>query len=130
MDEITENYQWKRHQLWDAYNSAFGGDSRLQIVELQEDLKFNFGYFPLTVTDPFVNIDSVIRNLADNDIIVRKYFSPILNQTKAFADCNVVGSLKNAEKLNNRVLCLPIHEDYLPYAQFIAEKVRRSLDES
>jgi dTDP-4-amino-4,6-dideoxy-D-glucose transaminase len=118
----------KRHQLWDAYNSAFGGDSRLKIIELQEDLKFNFGYYPLTVIDPTVNIDNVISNLLDNDIIVRKYFSPILNRTKAFADCKVVGKLKNAEKLNDKVLCLPIHEDYLPHAQFIAEKVKRSFD--
>ena len=39
----------------------------------------------------------------------------------------MIGSLKNAEKLENQVLCLPINEEYLPYAQFIAEKVTLSL---
>lgn len=118
----------KRHKLSEAYNSIFRGNSRVQIIELEDDLKFNFGYYPLTILDRSINIDNVIRTLADSDIVVRKYFSPLLNQTKAFADFKVVGKLKNAEKLNNKVLCLPIHEDYLPHAQFITEKVRASLN--
>lgn len=118
----------KRHHLWDAYNNTFRGDSRLQIIELKDDLKFNFGYYPLTILDRSINVDKVIRTLAESDIVVRKYFSPLLHQTKAFADCKVVGNLKNAKKLNNKILCLPIHEDYLPHAHFISEKVKLSLN--
>ena len=120
----------QRHKLWNAYNGSFRGDSRLQIIELQDNLKFNFGYYPLTILDRSINIDKVIGTLADDDILVRKYFSPLLNYTKVFNDCNVIGNLGNAEKLNNKVLCLPIHEDYLPHAQFIAEKVKLSLNNS
>lgn len=120
----------QRRKLWDVYNSIFLCDKRLKIIELNNDLKFNFGYYPLTILDQSINIDKVICTLANDDIVVRKYFSPLLNHTQVFANCEVIGSLKNAEKLENQVLCLPIHEDYLPYAQFIAEKVTISLNNS
>lgn len=117
----------QRQKLWDHYNTAFGKDDRLKIVELDPNIVFNFGYYPLTILDNTIQVDKVIAGLAQKQIIARKYFSPILNNAGTFKESNVVGELKNANSVNNRVLCLPIHESYLPHAQFLITEIKRSL---
>lgn len=117
----------QRKKLWSHYSAALGNDDRLKIVDLDPNIEFNFGYYPLTILDNTIQVDEVIAGLAEKQIIARKYFSPILNHTGTFKESKVVGDLKNANSCNNRVLCLPIHESYLPHAQFLITELKRSL---
>jgi len=125
--ENFENNIKDRQMLWTHYSTAFEKDERIKIVDLDPNIEFNFGYYPLTILDDTIQVANVIDKLAEQKIIARKYFSPILNKTKTFKDCKVIGELKNANNLNNRVLCLPIHESYLPHSQFLITELKRSL---
>lgn len=125
--ETFEKNIKQRQKLWNHYNTALGSDSRLQLVDLDPNIGFNFGYYPLTILDNTIQVDKVIAGLAEKQIIARKYFSPILNKLETFKDTKDVDDLKNANRLNNRVLCLPIHESYLSHAEFLITELKRSL---
>ena len=125
--ETFEKNIEKRQKLWNHYSTAFRSDDRIQLIELDSNLRFNFGYCPLTILDDTIRVDRVIAKLAESKIIARKYFSPILNNTSTFKESKVAGNLKNAKHLNNRVLCLPIHESYLPHAEFLISEIKRAL---
>ena len=119
----------ERSKLWDHYHTCFAHIEGLETAEIPSGVRLNYAYYPLKILDHHIDLDVVIKKLAAKEIITRKYFSELLTKMPFFKDASIFGNLVNAEALNNRILCLPIHEDYLYYRDFITTEVLNTLGE-
>ena len=93
------------------YKSKLKGIDGIRVLEEQEDVICNYGYFPVIVEEQFaVNRDEMYEILKQNNIFTRKYFSPITSDQECFINKYDRFSLKNARDLSQRVLVLPLYE--------------------
>ena len=110
----------ERSKVWNYYDKFFSEIDTVESVEIPNGVKLNYAYYPLKVVNRNIDLDNLIRKLAAKDIIVRKYFSELLTNMPFFKDSLIIGKLDNANALSNRILCLPIHENYVSQKDFIA----------
>ena len=126
--ENYDNSIADRQKLWNAYNDAFEGLEGVKTPKIQPAVKHNFGYYPLVLDKKQFSIDTTIASLANDHIKTRKYFSPLLTSMACFESTPVFGDITSAKTLENTVLCLPIHEDYLATADQIICSVFNALN--
>lgn len=78
----------------------------------RENVKSNYAYFPIVV-DPEKfgkTRDDIFTALAENNIVARKYFYPLTSQNKEFGGAYSASETPVANKIAQRVLCLPLYE--------------------
>ena len=112
----------ERSKVWNYYDKFF---SEIDIVEtsiIPHGVKLNYAYYPVKIINRNIDLDDLVRKLAAKDIIVRKYFSELLTKMPFFKDSMIIGTLDNAAALSERILCLPIHENYVSHMDFIASE--------
>ena len=80
-----------------------------QKLSIQEDVQFNFAYYPLVLPNEELTI-KVIKQLEDNLIYPRRYFYPGLNTVPIYNG----KPLPISESIVNRVICLPLYHTLSP----------------
>ena len=74
--------------------------------------KPNYGYFPILITKNFpISRNALFKKFRENNIIVRKYFYPLISNTALYKNISS-SSKKNlavANDIANKILCLPIY---------------------
>lgn len=95
----------------EAYDQRLKGIKGIRLFPDIDDLKRNYAYYPVVFTEEYkYSKDEVIKRLAKEHIIPRKYFYPL---TSDFS-CHKGRYKKDtpiADRVSERVLCLPLYND-------------------
>ncbi len=113
----------KRKLAVDEYRKRLFGIEGIRLIKENPDTVSNYAYFPVVFEGDF-NREEVAEKLAANDIVARKYFSPLTNAFECYKDLPTAGAEKTpvAQYLADRVLTLPL------YAGLTVEEVNRICD--
>ena len=102
--------QWieARKAVVERYRKNLAGLPGIRLCPEQPGVKSNYAYFPVVFTEPFTR-DMAAGKLAEQGIIARKYFYPLLN------DCAAYGFRGHetpvAKYISERVLTLPLYPE-------------------
>ena len=102
--------QWidDRKRIVERYRENLAGLPGIKLCPEQPGVKSNYAYFPVVFTGSFTR-DMAADVLAEQGIISRKYFYPLLN------DCEAYGSHGDetpvAKSIAERVLTLPLYPE-------------------
>lgn len=101
-----------RKQAVERYRENLVNVAGIQLSVIQPNVKSNYAYFPIVVNpEKFGKTrDDVFVHLANNNVIARKYFYPLTSQIKEFGGAYRVEDTPVAQKIAQRVLCLPLYE--------------------
>lgn len=100
IDEILQT----RKSQWLRYKSVFYGKNELQLLEPEDNIKYNYAYFPLIFPSEGKMLQ-VVDILKSKHILPRRYFYPALN-TLPYLDNYQPSPI--AESVAKRVICLPL----------------------
>lgn len=100
-----------RKQAYEIYRSAFSHIPGLRLVELPSNVKYNYAYLPVLVdeTNFGKTRDQLFTMLQKYNVYARKYFYPLITNTKAYAE--VIADVPVAQYVSDRILCLPMFGD-------------------
>lgn len=103
----------KRRVVVERYHMHLQGMEGIQLNTIQADVKTNYSYFPIVVDEVKFGAgrDDIYKELAENDIIARKYFYPLTNSFSCFAEDYNVQDTPIALYVSERVLTLPLYAD-------------------
>ena len=103
----------KRGLVCEHYRKRLGDVKGIVLNIVQDDVKTNYSYFPV-VFDGFKKTrDEIHKELAENNIIARKYFYPLVNDFDCYKGqegCNSA-STPVAKFVSDRVITLPLYAD-------------------
>ncbi len=96
-----------RKKQWLYYQSKLE-KSNLQLLKLENEIKYNYAYFPVVFQNE-QNLIKAIDALKIKNIIPRRYFYPSLNKLPylSYQACPV------SESIASRIMCLPLFHDLL-----------------
>lgn len=105
----------RRKQITKQYRKKI---NNIKGISLQDDLdgvKHNYAYLTLFINEEEYGMsrNDLDKKLKQNKIYGRRYFYPLISQYDEYMNLSSsnIGNLENAEKMSNRVLCLPIYPD-------------------
>lgn len=103
----------KRKKVYECYMEQLDEVEGLQLMQVQEDVKPNYAYFPVIIDE---NEYGATRNqlfdaLAQNNIYSRKYFYPLTNTYDCFHGKFDINATPIALHISKRVLTLPMFAD-------------------
>lgn len=102
-----------RKQIYHRYQDQLTAVSELSLIARPDVTRDGISYVPIILNSSAkIGIEELKRTLESEQIYTRRYFYPLLNNTKAYT--NELGekeSYPNAEQLSERILCLPIYPD-------------------
>lgn len=77
----------------------------------KQEVKRNYAYFPVLVGKDYkLSRNELYDRLRENNIYARKYFYPLTSEQVCFKDKYKGTDLKNAERLSEDILVLPLYE--------------------
>jgi dTDP-4-amino-4,6-dideoxygalactose transaminase len=105
----------KRKKITEIYRKELNNVKGISFLPISANTDFNFAYFPIFVDEREYGIsrDQLYEKLKQNGIFGRRYFYPLISEFsmyKSLDSANPV-NLKNAEKIAEQVICLPIYPD-------------------
>ena len=117
---VDEEIQ-KRRAVVERYRQHLQGVPGIRLCEDQPGVKANYSYFPVIFDGYKYTRDQVFELLAQQNVIARKYFYPLINSFECYKDLPTAGVEKTpvANHIADRVLTLPL------YADLAAEDVDR-----
>ena len=120
IEEVTA----KRKELVEHYRERLSYTTGIQLNVIQKDVESNYAYFPIVVDEKAFGAsrEEIKQYLAENDVMVRKYFYPLTSSFSAFHRKYDVHKTPVAYHISKRVLTLPL------YAQLTIEDVDRICD--
>ena len=99
-----------RGEAYKRYDERLTNVAGLKLLHLREGLKQNFAYYPV-LSDANVfgkTRDDIVAALAENGVVARKYFYPLVSANKAFEeDLTILTPI--AKEFSENVLCLPMY---------------------
>ncbi len=103
----------KRKKVVERYRSHLDNIKGIKLCKPQKDVESNYAYFPVVFDEYSMSRDEIFKILGENGITARKYFYPITNSFKCYADYPTAGPEKTpiAAYLADRVLTLPLYAD-------------------
>lgn len=103
----------KSSQIHRFYTDSLSKINGVRLIPYADDLEPNYSYFPIVLESNYsVNRDQLLDLLFEEKIFAKKYFSPSLTQISSYKDrFRVYGSTNIADKMTERVLCLPMYPD-------------------
>lgn len=109
LKSLPENIN-ERKKIFMLYRELLKDIEGIKLSSLNEDIEYNYSYFPIVVTDEyFTDREGLIQNLNEIDIFPRKYFYPITNEISCYKDYNFRGLTPIAHDISQRVLTLPLY---------------------
>lgn len=101
----------KRKQVFERYISNLKNVKGIKIIKSQKGIKSNYSYFPVVFDGFKKNRDMVFHELAENNVIARKYFYPLTNSFQCYEGRFNTEDTPNANYIAERVLTLPLYAD-------------------
>ena len=120
IEEVTA----KRTAIVERYRERLSYTNGIQLNVIQKDVEPNYAYFPIVVDSKAFGAsrEEIMQYLAENDVMVRKYFYPLTSSFSAFHRKYDVYKTPVAYHISKRVLTLPL------YPQLTIEDVDRICD--
>jgi len=103
-----------RKRVADMYYLGIKNINGIRFLKPQRNVDWNYSYFPVFIEkEYFLSRDELYNKFRHNNINVRKYFYPLINDFPCYNDLEDIkkNDLFAAKKLANEVLCLPIYTD-------------------
>lgn len=103
----------KRRVVVEHYKERLSGIEGIRLCKEQQGVKSNYSYFPVIFENYKYTRDEVFHKLADNEIVARKYFFPLVNDFECYKDYETVKNSNTvvAKYIADRVLTLPLYAD-------------------
>lgn len=109
LKELNRNIA-KRKKIYLEYLKYLKDISGIKINKIQNNVKSNYAYFPILITDDYeLTRDELFNLLKKHNIYSRKYFYPITNETICYKKLGYETPI--ALDLSNRILTLPMYSD-------------------
>ena len=107
---ITEEIA-KRKAAVEHYRKRLSGIEGIILCQEQEGVVSNYAYFPVVFDGFKYTRDEIHARLAEENIVARKYFYPLINDYDCYKDFETAGSEKTpvAKHIADRVLTLPLY---------------------
>lgn len=106
LDEEIE----KRKNVYNEYIKQLSDVQGIKLVDKGANTVSNYAYFPVVFDGYKYTRDEIFNKLKENNIIARKYFYPIANDTDAYSDYNP-NETPVALDISHKVLTLPMYAD-------------------
>ena len=102
-----------RKAVTEAYRARLSGVKGLRLCREQPGVRSNYSYFPLVVDESAFGADrdAVYQALAENDIVARKYFYPLVSDYGCYRGAYDSAQTPVAQKISRRVITLPLYPD-------------------
>ena len=103
----------KRRKVVERYRDRLSGIDGLRLCPVQKELKQNYAYFPVVFEEKQFGAsrNEVYDALAQQDILARKYFYPLVNSFACFHGKYDPSDTPVAQHIANRVLTIPLYAD-------------------
>lgn len=107
----------KRSRVYETYCTRLAGVEGIVLCPQQKDVTPNYAYFPVVFEEAFgVTRDDVFDALAQQGVVARKYFYPLISDYDCYATQFDSNDTPVAKRIADRVLTLPMYAD-LPEEQ-------------
>ncbi|HEY0333297.1 MAG TPA: DegT/DnrJ/EryC1/StrS family aminotransferase [Stenotrophomonas sp.] len=106
----------RRAEIDALYRRLLAGVPGLRCARASAGVQRNNSYFPILVEEDFpLSRDEVYQRMRGNDILVRRYFYPLISEFSMYRGLSSAApaNLPVAQSVARKVLCLPIHPDLL-----------------
>ncbi|MBI87324.1 MAG: aminotransferase [Candidatus Marinimicrobia bacterium] len=100
----------KRKIIFEKYKSLVAKSNRIRLLDIPKNISYNYCYAPIFFLEGRKTRDLAFKKMKEHNIICRKYWSPLITDHNPYSKMKLY-ELKNAKKLSDRVLCLPIYPD-------------------
>lgn len=114
----------RRQQLSDRYRGELSSIKGISLLPEAKETQSNFAYVPIFVDQETFGIsrDDLYERLKQNGIFGRRYFYPLISKFPMYKglDSADPANLPVAEKIAERVICLPLYPDL---EQAMVEKI-------
>lgn len=131
----------KRKQIFERYKTRLKEIRGLKFQKINSSIKYNYAYMVVEIIPEEFGLtrNQVYACMQEEGIMVRKYFYPLISNYSCYGALQSAGKefLPNANKLAERVLCLPLYEEmeeeidviteFLSTLNVNAEKIKRRL---
>lgn len=103
----------KRKAVVEHYRKRLSNIDGIKLCHEQDGVVSNYAYFPVVFDGFKYTRDEVFAHLAENEIIARKYFYPLVNEYDCYKNLETAGTEKTpiAKHIADRVLTLPLYAD-------------------
>lgn len=101
----------KRKAVGDRYYERLTGVKGIKLIEIPEDLEWNYAYFPVIFDGYKENRDEIKAKLEGENIYARKYFYPIVNKAACYEKVYGAVNVPVAAHAADCVLTLPMYAD-------------------
>ena len=104
----------KREILTLEYRKHLSLVSGIKLMDVQEDVEYNYAYFPILVDNNYFGTnarDGLYSFLKTKGIFSRRYFYPLISNFPTYKELHYTypQNLPVAKKVAEQVLCLPIY---------------------
>ncbi len=99
-----------RGEAYALYTDLLSGIDGIKLLQIRKGTKQNYAYFPVLFDKEKLgkSRDDVLASLAEDNIIARKYFYPLVSANREFG-CDYSELTPNAKYYSENVLCLPMY---------------------
>ena len=111
--EKVEEEILKRKILVERYCELLENKKGITILDYKNNYKRNYAYFPILIDSELfgVNRDFVMEELKKNNILVRKYFYPLITDYECYRNMFDSNLLHVSKRVSSQVLTLPLYGD-------------------
>ncbi len=103
----------ERKQITELYRIALANIKGIRYLTDRNGVKHNFAYFPIFVDEKGYGMtrNELYNKMKENSVFGRRYFYPLISEFSTYKELESSNkeNLRNAHKLANSVICLPIY---------------------
>lgn len=109
-----------RKRIYNGYKSIVNCIAGLRTVELEDNVDWNYSYFPIIIEKEFpITCAELYNRFRSKSIFVRRYFYPLISNLEFYS--NITSARKEnlpvANEISENVICLPLHPSLSPEDQ-------------
>ena len=101
----------KRKKIVERYRERLQNIEGIKIIHVSEGIKENYAYFPVIFDNYKYTRNEIFKKLGEENIIVRKYFYPLINDFDCYKEKYNSKDTPIAKYMADRVLTLPLYAD-------------------
>ena len=105
----------KRNEIFSYYKDQLKSIKGVELLPIDADVEQNYGYFPVFIDEAIYgkSRDELYEELKENNIYGRRYFYPLISQFPTYRglSSSKPENLPVAERIAEKVICLPIYPD-------------------
>jgi len=103
----------QRELIANEYYKQLKGIDGISFLKEMDNVEHNYAYFPIFVDSSkfLMSRDELYFKLQENNIFGRRYFYPLISEFPSYRGLpsSDPDNLKNASRITNQVICLPIY---------------------